>query len=618
MKPLDYIVDGILATLVMFFFTFLYFGLKQDSLIMTLAGMDTATLVNEIRGRGYLTKDRYDEFLEILSKTGLLYDITLEHRQLVFEPEYRFRTADEIIEDQNSAYTGKNEYVLTTVKTDIPAVSDPISSGTGNTETNESVLAAAVNTPADAGHVHTNNCYSEHRHTGSPITGGGCYIKEVPHVHNSSCYQLVPYAHIHTSYCYADAVCTGTMRIVYGTNSYTKGCPACGGAYTTYVYGYTCDTCGYQTYVGGPNLVYKRAGACGYSETVASPVTSYKCGQIVGKKLICGLQEGITYYNSILTCGKTVDSYDLDCGLTEDTTPDCSTTVISISATHSVQTVYRGDPIISTIKATYLDGSTKTIVATASGYDNTKLGNQTVTLTYSGLADNAKTTGTKTCTIAVTVIPMTKICTNGHTYNLNGAGSDPGCPYCRAWLKRLEIIEPATGSLSIYRGTTLKENGVTLQATYLDGHTELVTDGYADNLDKIYVGPQNVTISYKGFYVNLSVVTKRNIVLCLVCSRYYELYPNDTDPGCPYCAAKTPVFTGNVKKYYLKKYTDEILQELYKGNGIYYFAKEDYFIIKLENSSRSLGGKYTAAIYNFLADGSIKTQYGGYIRKNGQ
>ena len=70
-----------------------------------------------------------------------------------------------------------------------------------------------------------------------------------------------------------------------------------------------------------------------------------------------------------------------------------------------------------------------------------------------------------------------------------------------------------------------------------------------DNLDKNYVGTQTVTISYKGKNTYLTVTTKRNLTRCSICNRYYELYPDDTDPGCPYCLSLTPIFTGNVLEY---------------------------------------------------------------------
>ena len=222
---------------------------------------------------------------------------------------------------------------------------------------------------------------------------------------------------------------------------------------------------------------------------------------------------------------------------------------------------------------------------------------------------------TKTCTITISVIPRTKLCLNGHTYNLNSDGSDPGCPYCKAWLRSLELVEPASGSITIDRGTSLSDNGVSLLAVYLDGRTEYLTEGYIDNLDKQYVGAQIVTIGYKGMYASLTVITKRNRILCPVCGRYYELYPDGSDPGCPYCRSRTPVFTGNVMKYYTEHHTKEILKELYEGSGTYYFNDWDNLTITARNVGGSWSNKFLA-FFGFNR-GFVQSRYGGYIRKNG-
>lgn len=639
MRPLDHVVDIILAFLVLFLFPLLYFGLKQDSIIITKTNTDTISLVDDVRSRGYLTKDMYDQYLEQLSDTGLMYDISMEHRQLIYEPEYRFRTAEEIIEAQNTAYAGTNEYHYYAISTEKPAVSDPVNTGNLNTQTNESIMAVAVNSAALGDHVHTSDCYTGHRHSDNGCLPCGDLTKKLT-VSCSNNYD-------HSYY--------------YGTVNLSVDCSTCGEnllrmnlsyrtdaafsyviQFQSYISYHRYDTSGkvidasisdYYQYSGldvrqwsSKELQFNRSMA---SYVCSIPNYFYKWedgSNGYGKNLNWG---GLPIYDYIgdytfktvpwlgcLYCETYGSNYS--CGLTEDTTADCSQVVTSINATHPIQTVAVGDSLITTVIATYLDGSTKTIVSTASGYDSGKLGTQTVTLAYTDLVDTAKISGTKTRTITITVIPRTKTCINGHTYNLNTDGTDSGCPYCKAWLKTLVISVPDTKSLTIYRGTTLKENGVSLFATYLDGSTEYITDAYVDNLDKTYIGRQDVTISYKGLAVSLTVTTKKNIILCLICGRYYELYPDDTDPGCPFCAALTPIFSGNVMKYYDEKYTAEIEKELFEGSGIYYFTKEDYFLISICNNSRSLGGKLTAFIYKFLADGNIQMEYGGYIRENGQ
>jgi hypothetical protein len=290
----------------------------------------------------------------------------------------------------------------------------------------------------------------------------------------------------------------------------------------------------------------------------------------------------------------------------------CSQVVASITPTHPVQSVYTNEPLITTVTATYLDGSKRVVLANTTFSTANPITNKVVTLTYQD-----STGKTHTCTITVNVIPRNKTCVNGHTYNLNNDGSDPGCPYCKAWLRSLIIEFPTTPYFTIYRGTTLPENGVTLIATYLDGHTELLESEYIDNLDRYYVGSQSVTMSYKGHYVYLTVVTRRNLKLCTVCHRQYELHPDDSDPGCPWCAALTPIFTGNVMEYFSMNYSEEILEELYEGDGIYRFSDDDFLIISVRSRRGSVG---TRLLSSFYLSGNVNTVHvikAGSIREDG-
>jgi hypothetical protein len=90
------------------------------------------------------------------------------------------------------------------------------------------------------------------------------------------------------------------------------------------------------------------------------------------------------------------------CGLAQDETPICNQVVTSITAINPVQTIKQGETISSTATATYLDGHTSIINCTSNLNQNLE-GTRIVTLTYTGLINNAKTTGTKTCNITVTV-----------------------------------------------------------------------------------------------------------------------------------------------------------------------------------------------------------------------
>ncbi|MFT4145747.1 MAG: hypothetical protein QM644_14940 [Mobilitalea sp.] len=575
--------DICLALLVFFLFPLVYFSLKQDAVRNIDVEVGTSNLLNEIEYRGYLSKEMYEDYQEELSNTGLLYTINLKHERIVYEPIYRFRTSGEVIEDQDNSYTGSNDYHYYPISTDKPIVNDPVNSGTLNTETNASVLASAVNIPASPTHIHSDACYlgTKHTHTGSNTLGTGCYAGGT-YVSGSSC---------------SNASILGS---VYLSTQYIPCYTWCGGAVEVKIYSIniTCSS-GHSTskvFREEVNKIGTHKPDCNVESVWMSVPTT------------CGVSNPGTYS---LNCGKTAGAY-YD-GNTQ-ISAICNQFVTSIVPTHPIQTVAIGDPLITTVRASYMDGSEKVVVANSTFLADNPVQNKIDILTYSySIGTNAYS---KTSNVTVSVIPRNKTCSNGHTYNLNNDGSDPGCPYCKAWLKKLEIATPASGNLTIYSGTTLVQNGVTLLATYLDGRTELLMNEYVDNLDMGYIGVQNVTVSYKGLNVTLSVANKRKLIECSTCHRRYELYPDGSDPGCPYCAALTPIFTGEITEYYVDNYTEEILKELYEGAGIYYMSKNDYFTIDTQNNGKSLGERLTSGIYMFDLEGSIRSKQGDYIRED--
>lgn len=768
-SPLEIVVDIVIAILLILIFPLIYIGQKQDALTQSIVEIKTDELIQEVRSKGYIDREMYENYIEEITSTGVLYDVSMEHTHQVLEPEYRFRTPEEVMEEQDRKFTGENVYTYRPVYSEIPYVEDPIDNSglTMNEETNESILEDAVRTPADPNHVHTADCYAGHVHSGSKSFTyshshtGACrnYLSRADaivtcrscnknYVWTNAAYywntdtnsQQVIYIDTSGSknciYCrssnlqvtmknnysyscyynidedkdgYHDTVPNGVVKLYPGQSApqsqeqatYTDGCyqyhktkylsdsfeyyqygglnkSSAWRAFNTMVYtnrfqGYctvpefyyiglyssnesldinelpTYAYVAYQAYISDDGSLHFRYSGYwvdssfrhtsigpGFPQTMSidefisnvSAVNSFfkkSIGLDLNARLEPDPSSTITWYNTrykdgsyytpyINTCeydhSLGVNGWVPICGQVEDKTIICSEKIVSLQPTHPIQAIYVGEPLITTANATYQDGSTNIVLCNTSFTSDVPTINETVTLTYTDARGNVLT-----CTITVTVIPKMKTCENGHDYNLNVDGSDPGCPYCKAWLKELEIYIPQPPSITIYRGTTLQENGVTLLATYLDGHKEYVATDYLDNLDKYYVGIQDVTIGYKGKYVNLTVTTKRNMVLCPICNRYYELYPDDSDPGCPYCAAKTPIFTGNILEYENKYYETDILKKLYESDGIYYFTYRDYFNINVRNRSKGWGRGILKFISKGIGDEYIHVVDGGYIRE---
>lgn len=710
------ILSFILGILLMFLASQLYFSLKQDVLTQEVVQQETLSVTDTICEHGEISEFTISQYLKSLSITNSLYDIDIVHKKLALEPEYRFKTAEEIIADQNHNYTGENVYHDSEVITEQPEVINREPDGLSvTTDTNESVMATAHDTGPSEGHVHSSACNIGHLHSGEPYF----YIN---HAHDySTCHQYV--SSITMTY-YCMACCQDGQKLLV-SNYWNDGHVV--NAYHSPPFDGTCANCG-STMLIHQNQITEYSYSCGYNKDIDGDsyfdavsfgqTYTYKTTEPESEKLhtydngcyhyhksqtreyssdyydssekksnnywllydlsngnvrkYCGIPlyytlvfdwvyngwncthqatykavvesddtvhfEYVDYYPSsdeahypqILTAdqmrsyqystrgffntyttGTNYDSgnqyikmwggyinlcseiyhdgWSLSCGLEENSHCVCNEIITSISPTHPTQTIYNGNALITTLVVHYLDGSTKTVIGSAS-FDVNHIGNgQTATISYSGL-NTSKETQTFTASIQVNVIPKKKTCSNGHNYWLNDDGSDTGCPYCKAWLSSLSIVSPVSGSLEIVQGTTLEENGVKLLATYMDGREEYLTTGYVHNLDHIYIGEKPVTIGYKGKTVSLMVTVKRKVRRCTICGRYYELYPDGTDPGCPYCQALIPVFTGNVMHYYTE-YTTEEIMDVINAKGSYPLSQGDEITISVHNTSQTLASK---------------------------
>jgi uncharacterized Zn-finger protein len=395
---------AILITIVMvILLAVLYISQGQGEMIDSYAYSRVAEFTDTARHQGYISRDMYEDLINDLDQTGELYDLSIETAHPVSGKEVTENTLGDQTPD------------LKTVNTSFTDLSDEKSELTGNTI---SLLAAHMHTDAcydGTLHSHNSNCYTSypvyHSHTGNSSSGGGCYGS--------------PNYHTHTSGCYTTSPCGGSISHSV-RNSFETYCSRCGKNVTATNYNQSCSKCGWSS-TGGTVF------SCGHMNTLLSSCSrsidrltcTISTTVPVSYSLNCGKTTStVEYYNNYLTCGKTAGAYYNGNTLVS---PICNTVVVSITATNPSQSIIEGGTIVTTATAAYLDGHTGTVSCTASGFNGNTIGNQTVTLTYNGLVGNAKTTGTRTCMINVTVlankIPMslTVVPSSSSVYN----GSEP-------------------------------------------------------------------------------------------------------------------------------------------------------------------------------------------------
>lgn len=399
-----------------------------------------------------------------------------------------------------------------------------------------------------ATHVHSDDCYNgtKHTHTGNSSSGGGCYGT---YHSGSTCGSSLYYVE------------TRTQPISFSCPSCNNG--TCSGSYTydvyrcysghsesaTTVWYWSCNNCS-SSYVKSP-------------DSAPSSCTNTRAG----------------FYS--VNCGKTEGSYyDGNTAVA----PVCDQVVMSIIPSSSTQTIYYNGSIDETCTATFLDGHTSTVTCTISGF-NMSLGTQTVTLTYTGLITNAKTTGTLSTTANVTVVDYvarisptletqdvyyggsinstasitkasgetvtvpcivsgfnnTMVGTQTVTFTYTGmttnTGEHPSCPTVVTVLPGLDSLTPIESNQTIYKGDAPV---LTATATYMDGSTKVVTP--SNDFNSLLIGTQTVTLSYsdqgitktatctvtvKPNLTNLRVSANKESVLyntdiTFTCTAYYE------------------------------------------------------------------------------------------------
>lgn len=197
---------------------------------------------------------------------------------------------------------------------------------------------------------------------------------------------------------------------------------------------------------------------------------------------------------------------------------------VSLAITPSSYTVFQGSEPTYSLMVTYDDNTSKVITE---GYTKTGFtlgaGTKTVTFTYT---ENDITVSSS---VEILVKRNSKSCSHGHTYELDDYDNDNGCLTCGTIIKNISI---APEYITLVMGSEL---AITITATYLDEHTEIITSGWSSNFDKDKLGNQLVLVTYKGMKAYVSVQVAEDLQ-CQICGLKYNPDSSGSDPGCPSCS----------------------------------------------------------------------------------
>jgi len=286
--------------------------------------------------------------------------------------------------------------------------------------------------------------------------------------------------------------------------------------------------------------------------------------------------------------------YDLNLDGSDPGCPDCKTTVISISASPTTQTINYGDPLILAVTALYRDGHTELVTDWVSDFNINQVGFQKVTITYNNLS----------CIVTVNVLDydtvICPICNLSYSYS----SSPLGCPVC---YYTLIAIYPslADGGNKILYGSSLDLEVILL---YKDGHFALTYDDWiCRNYNPNRIGEQEITIEVTDKFGNtvsanlLIEVVDRLIRKVCPNGHFYYISEYEEDTGCPYC---TGINEAEIKKFYEVNYTGYIISELYQ-KGKYIFSPGDYITIKVIKKERNIVLKFLFKDKKIIYGGEI-------------
>lgn len=274
-------------------------------------------------------------------------------------------------------------------------------------------------------------------------------------------------------------------------------------------------------------------------------------------------------------------SYKCDDAGNDPGCPYCSNRCLGIRVVPVTTEYNQGDPLAVTVFAKYRVGE---IVLDdfewTSDYDPWLLGAQNVRIKYDVYSEPL------TVTVSDPYLLVCPIC--GCTFDSRVYSS---CPDCASTLVSIE----AEAIPAIYSyGEDLM---LTVWAVYRSGDKVLLVTGYdVMGYDEYYTaGPQTVTISYDGCVDTVEVKVRDrdelpiDIVVCPN-GHFYELNPDGSDPGCPYCSGAKSAEDARGEHYADMIYTTQIVSELY-NLGSCKLSEGDTFTITVTQLSDSTAHK---------------------------
>lgn len=478
------LIGIILAGVLLLLYPLQYLSYNQNLITKNQIHSITKEFIEEVMYNGSLTIAMYERYSKIINSSDYEFDL-IHSKALVAYKEGKSEGKNQYSSgNKDLGYKKLGNIIVDKKRSNISSEDKSTNYkksvvNEGNNVSSSNLLHMGMKSSSyqvrqilpTTSHIHTTDCFSEqvvkHIHQGNTNSGGGCYGLPT------------------------------TSQTLCGSYAY----------YTSEMWTWTCSSCGYSpTYIAGYNgqtLHYSSYSLCSGSMSVTSIQNEFRCSSCSSSKSNPTSQctNRITRTSYSRNCGKNEGGFYLGDTLKS---PICHEIITSITPTRITQTVIQGEPIITTVNASYLDGHSK-VINLGSNYSGS-VGNEVVTLTFTGLIRNGKTRGNLTTTITITTLP-----------------------------NRIPV------ELLITPSSTIVNNGE--EANYevrikYDNEEEEVTSNYIKTGFTKGAGIKTVVFTYKEENITLTksviIEVKRNTKICPY-GHVYELDDFDSDLGCDQC-----------------------------------------------------------------------------------
>jgi hypothetical protein len=95
----------LLAVLLLYLYPIYTAFQQQDDLSELVAMKATTTFVDSVRDKGYISPTMYNDFVEALSVTGLVFDVQIQHESKKYVPVYTDVTRPETFQNRYELHT---------------------------------------------------------------------------------------------------------------------------------------------------------------------------------------------------------------------------------------------------------------------------------------------------------------------------------------------------------------------------------------------------------------------------------------------------------------------------------------------------------------------------------